>query len=288
MSESEEKHVNHRINLLSEGLLIGLLTVASYFGAYQFEVGYGVYWGIPITLIEISLSKVLYAGISIYSVAYFMLFFTNPAISVFGYELVREDSLRRRTVIIHIGFLALGIFLFQVFGRNPIIFLFLIAFVVGTDIILMVLPYLWVRYVTKTGRGFFDRVQQFWAGGPPDAYDLAQKHTGINLSTALFVFAAFYLLSLGAGYGAGRSEKVFYIDKEANMALLRRYGDTYIYRQVTPDHDAICGDLVVRSRDDFSKIELHRALVAQTGPKDREAECSVPSPTQRAPIRPWM
>jgi len=245
-------------NYVSEGIILGAFTLASYIIAFKYESGFCSYWQIPTYFIEIPLTAVVAAGLSLFVFLFWIFLIMNLPIALLDKELSQEDSLRRRVVIFHLGFVAVLIALLQGYGFS-FATLFLLLIVLVIDGIFLLFPWWSDKRKNPSDAGFFERIKRSNGAAyePKDGFRWFCSLTGSKPYYLLLVIIPIInLISSAAGAADARNAKHFLVIEQQNLMLIKKYGDTFIFRPIDFSSNKVADEIIVWAAEDVSKHRL--------------------------------
>lgn len=103
---TEPNNLQHKWGL-SEGITLALSPIVAYFLAYQYEVGYFAFFGVPTELLSVDTTSFLVIGSSIVSFLIFLFQFGDFLIIMTSKRLLKQPGKVRPFVILFLGFLVM-------------------------------------------------------------------------------------------------------------------------------------------------------------------------------------
>jgi hypothetical protein len=213
---------NSQANFMSDALIIALITATGYAVAFMFELGYSIYFGLPVQLIEINTASIIISSLIVFGSTFFLANFFFITIS----SLNITDSMGMRITITSLIFLS-PIFLISFglgwgeYGTPLIVSLALIAFYWTFPLI---------SHFGKSGT-YIEKVNS------QDEIDksaltittLTFKFLGKTLFLFLILFLFLLFISYYRGMAFAKNEISFYvIESEPPLAVLRIYNNKLI------------------------------------------------------------
>jgi hypothetical protein len=220
---------------LSEGILIGSVSVLFYFSAFLYELGYCNYFGVPGYLIEIGVSNILtFAyGMRLYIGVFMLLsfgYFGLSKIDSSPYDVMAYVPAAKAVInilLVYQLFLILGLPDEDVeLARESMLFIFGVVFL---------LPVLYFRvFREESVRISFLKCNDLHNELIDSIQALKAMREDFVLNPVEVI--ALYLYFIGLSYGAGRAEAInqqYYLSlkENPNMIVLRKYGDQLVVRE---------------------------------------------------------
>lgn len=144
---------------LTEGMAISLFTLLSYIIAYRFESGFCNYWHIPNFFIEVSITTILNAALSLFSFSLMIFIFLNALFGLFGNPFNQTDSLRNRFIIVHLFYSVFLLVILVAYGLS-ITFFLLLFIVLLLDFTSIIVPWYIDKKEFPEKTAFFGRLER--------------------------------------------------------------------------------------------------------------------------------
>ena len=245
-------------NYLTEGIAIAGFTLFSYIIAFQYESGFCSHWKIPEYFIDISLTTVVAAGLSLFFFVSWVFIIINIPISLLDKELSKEDSFRKRVVIYHIGLLSILFALFLGYGISLIPIYLLLVFLL-LDCVMLLLPWYLDKRKHPEKTNFFERITRSNESivEPKDGFAWFRLLMGAKIYWLLLcIIPIVTIIASAAGTAAARRSQTYLVVESEGLILIKRYGGTYILRPIDLRNNKVGGEILIWQSEDIAKHKL--------------------------------
>lgn len=217
---------------LTEGIVIAGLTVFSYTIAFVFEAGIADHFGIPFEFIEVSLTGIFVAFITLLTgllIIYVLLEILNPL------WVKLSDAIRRRLRLYFGFFFAIIGSLIIAGGSIASLKIILIWFIV-----MVFIDFIIPALSRKKGKSYVEKVQESHEADLQYDTFFDKLIQNLQIDTRTFKIILFLIfvifLSFYSGLGKARKQKEFLVlQSDKNQVVLRKYGDIFITTKVDRD-----------------------------------------------------
>lgn len=245
-------------NYITEGIIIAAFTLLSYVMAYEYETGFCSYWGIPRFFIDISLTAVVSAGLSIFFFVLWLLIIMNVPIMFFDKALSKEDSLQKRFIVSHLIFLAVLIASLRGYGIS-FIPIFLAGSVIVLDLFCFILPW-WIDKKKNPGSAsFFERLSRSFQDQrePKNIYDWLMSIAGAKpVYIFIIILPLLTLVASAAGSASAKNATQFMLVESENLILIKKYGENYFLRPIDSSSNKVASEIIVWNGENIAKYKL--------------------------------
>ncbi len=239
---------------LSEGLLIAAGTLLGYIVAFEYEIGYSGYYGIPREIIAVSLVTILNSVLATFAFLVIVAYVLNIPVIFLRKEIDREDNLRSRVVVANLGFLALLVALIRGLGFEPWLLVGFAFFVLLLNSALLLPGFFADRKENPGSVGFWERVER---GFKPAEDDLFSRiYRAMGLTWLAFYMGSSTLIVVGwlAGTGAARTKTDFLATN--THAIIAVYGDRYILKSYDRSSKILGSNFLIKNPEDISSMHF--------------------------------
>ncbi|MBP6750202.1 MAG: hypothetical protein KA144_11220 [Xanthomonadaceae bacterium] len=237
----------HLRGLLTDGVLIALVTGCVYLTAFYYEYGYCDYFGIPKYLIVPSTTTLL---ISAAGLGAFL--FSCSQLIVFLMPLLAKADEKSKsgnpfgTLLFHIFFLALiGVLLFVAYGYSRagfVSYILLCAFLLFFNFGIHFLPFF--------GKGTLnDRMKEAEKAADENPFDISKyilekfgKGGLLVFLLSISIFPISYIVGNGE---AAKQVRFLALSEKPNFVVLRAYGESFVSVQVDPKTKSIGKNYII-------------------------------------------
>ena len=242
--------------LLTNTIIVGLLTVLGYIAAYEYEIGFCLYWNIPNYLIELSLTQIISTCLAVFFFALSLVFVANLSFVLFGRLSWQNSWLLKRVVIINSLSFA---YLYAVaygygFGTSLFVTAVLSLF---ANLFICFIPWLQSRYDRDQVCTVSEGAVQSDKDDAKDIYDWVISSFGKSL--AIIIMLGLPLVVVGAqacGRRAAIDSNNYFVIESQGLICIKKYGDTYLLRPIDLSTMRVRDNLLVWRGDDISKYNL--------------------------------
>lgn len=133
--------IESKSNYLTEGIIVAVVTLFIYIIAFEYESGFCSFWKIPKCFINISVANVVSAGLGLFSLLWGSFMLVNLPVTLLHEELSKEDSFRRRIIVVHLGILFIFFVMIQSFGFSLWLILIFVFLTLMVDFIHLFIPW---------------------------------------------------------------------------------------------------------------------------------------------------
>jgi len=260
----EKSELTEKTKLISDGIFLACLTATSYLAAYVFERGYADYFGIPFETINVTIERMIAAGLSVLMFSFFIFWILNIFV-IFGRDLLKmQDSPIKRVVLIHILAIIAAIVSYSAFGTFKWV---LIIF--GCVVVLLDFPIfmagLFRKLSDKNKMSFKERFEDVITNEPgTDMFDIIIQKFGKRPLIAILGILLIIGISYAAGNRTARNKSSFWVNESENLVLLQKYGNIFIFKTYDPEEKMIELKNSVRLLD-IDQISKHNLVQKKIG-----------------------
>lgn len=238
-------------SFLTSSLIITGLSVLGYLSAFSFQYGYFSYFSIPIYFIEINITTIVIAAVTVFIIfaAYAGIL---DLISKFGFFKKKTEFNKRIRIIIVLGIFVL-IFLDLYKFRNLVATLIFIGYYLIIVFILIGIPILKNRdKKTLEERFVFDKESNVSSEDDSFLQKLIQRDFKVTvaITMGLLVILAAYISGNSQAFG----QKNFLVPEGANYILIQKYDSHIIGVGYNPETKKITNSIYLIENNKVEKL----------------------------------
>ena len=226
MSNSESKSEIRSLLLSSAG--VAIISLTGYLIAFIYELGYTSFFGIPYTLIELSLVVILTAIGGLFLIIVCIVFCVNAIWPFFA----DRTSVIHRRLIAWLPFFIMYLGLLLIYGGTPQFSVTVrnIGFLLA---ILLFSEFIWPLLTQRRKKTYIEKLEAqenlTYSDDKSFFYWIASKPIGLAGGRLVFALFLLYLFSHSLGESAAMKQESFLtLEGKENIAVLRIYNNKFI------------------------------------------------------------
>ncbi len=273
-------------NYLTEGVAIAVLTLIGYVAAYQFEVGFCSFWQIPNYFIDISLLTVITSNIAFIYFLLAIMFCILPIELIFK-KILKHRSKLRILVIIDIVCVFILISTFRGYGTDSKFYIYLIGIIL-LNIFMFTNWYVSVKKHTEEKKSDGESVQEDKEPEVPSGFfELLLSILGMRFFLVLMLLPMSISIASAAGSFHAKQPKNYLVIKPEGLVLIKRYGETYILKNIDLETNIMGGEILIWRGEDIAKYQLTpiklKNVSISENPTMNKKPTKKPTETKKAP-----
>ena len=239
---------------LGDALTLALISAGAYVGAFGYEAGLCIHFGIPVGLVRISTEVLISSLLPVLGFAIVLVLWLEPLALPFA---VQERPRRAGPVIIvHVAAAAIAIILFLAFGYSSqgLLTLGFLVLVIDSAIAFFgCLAFAW----RKWGAGKWPRVSAALsesASPTPRPFSVISRYVGFRHVAVIFFLPVCFMIGALSGLRNARVWDTFYAVPSKRMIIVRDYADLHICKPLGEVPDTVGPGTVVLTTADISNV----------------------------------
>jgi hypothetical protein len=240
---------------LGDAITLALITAAAYVGAFGYEAGLCLHFGIPIGLVRISTEVLISSLLPVLGFAVVLVLWLEPLALPFA---AQERRARRGgpVIIVHVAAGAIAIILFLAFGYSSqglATLLFLVLLVDGAMAFFACLAFAW----RKWGMEKWPRVSATLsetASSTPRPLGVISRYMRFRHVVIIFFLPLCFTVGALSGLRNSRVWDTFYAIPSKGIIIVRDYGDVHVCKPVSEVADTVGPGTILLTTADISKL----------------------------------